>query len=225
LSNAVYTIIGALIAGIIGILVERYRRGMEVKDRHFNEIKEECLKPILTSLEKLTRNFEFGETHPPSRLDIEELLRRSIHWWDRFSFKGSMGVNPLLYEDLPNHFKDLAKLLEDVEMSFRKVYQQFLQAVLNLSNRIKSDPEFRAFEEKFGESSMDAVFFLSLGIDKGEWPNIFQRLSECKDVLEKLGNKFYGTQEAKEVRDMQKEMLEKINLCKREVEKFYIWLN
>jgi len=42
--NFISTIIGGFIAGLVGIWTERYRMGQEAKKKHFEDLKNICLK-------------------------------------------------------------------------------------------------------------------------------------------------------------------------------------
>jgi len=69
---------------------------------------------------------------PHLPLEVEEMLGKPVRLWEHFPFEGPSRADPLLQEDLPNHFKDLAKMLENVETSSPRAYPQFLQAAHDL---------------------------------------------------------------------------------------------
>lgn len=229
LPDVISMILGSLISGLVGvltaILIERYRRRLESRNEHFKDIKTRCLEPILEELSSLKQNFELGESRPPPRtLKIEELLKSEISWWKYYSL--ARRVDSLLYEDLPNHYKDLASKLEEVQKLIPIEYPKFLKAVKDLSEKIENDIEFIEFKKDFEtpviiETSaypFYGVFFSSLELDKGIWPNIYNYLEKRKDKLSRLGNKFRDTEEAKRLREIQTTMLNKIELIVREVE-------
>ncbi|MEM3130997.1 MAG: hypothetical protein QXX78_07920, partial [Nitrososphaerota archaeon] len=61
LLNILFTIMGGLIAGFAGILVEWWRRKIEIRDKHFQDIKTKCLEPILKQLLELRERYEFRD--------------------------------------------------------------------------------------------------------------------------------------------------------------------
>ncbi|MGB9760576.1 MAG: hypothetical protein ACPLZG_12175, partial [Thermoproteota archaeon] len=130
LQNAFFTILGGLISGLIGLFIEDKRRKNEKREKHFQEIKEQCLKPLRDELLYLHDMFEFGESKIPDIHSMEETLESGIHWWDYYSIK--TWCDKILFEDLRNHFSDLAKNLEEVEKRIRHEYPEFYKNILNL---------------------------------------------------------------------------------------------
>ena len=119
----VFTVLGGFIASFSGILTEWWRENRRLRDRHFDDIKHKCLEPILNRLSDLKHSFVFGESGPEWGLhEIEKLLKSDVHWWESFSFKGGLGANQLLYDDLKNHYPDLYRDLQDVEKRVRAGY-------------------------------------------------------------------------------------------------------
>jgi len=220
--DVVFTIIGGLVAGFAGLLIEGWRKEIEIRDKHFQDIKHNCLEPILKQLSELREYYEFRESKYLSLSHIEDLLKSDIHWWEYFSFKdGPNKANALLYDDLLNHYIELSQKLDAVQKSFKTDYPKFLQAICNLLRLIEEDTEFQEFKKEYerpviSEESFypyKAVFFLSLKIDKSNWPNIYSYFKPKLDKLMELGNKFYSTKEAERVRSMRIDMLNKIDLC------------
>lgn len=236
--GAIDTIIGALIAGLIGVFLEYYRRYLDTRDKHFEEIKEECLKPILVGiLKNLEEFFRINFIHRAK----EEL--ESERWWENFSFRAKfiivrssddprgykvLKVDPYLYDDLPNHYKELAKKLEKIQRLVSEKCPQLLQAAIELSNKIKSDPEFEAFRKGFrarvlydpreGLRLLYAVLYSSIQLGERYWGKIYEYVKERIDKVKELGNKFRDTEEAKKIEKIQKEVLEEIEQCKEEIE-------
>jgi hypothetical protein len=221
--NAVFTVLGGLIAGFSGILVEWWRENRKLRDRHFEDIKRRCLEPILKRLYDLKGNFVFGESGPEwtGSYEIEKLLASDVHWWESFSFKDGFGADALLYEDLKNHYPDLYRDLQNIEKRLRAGYTEYLQAVYELLKIIEDDQEFRAFEKKFERPILNftssypakAVIFLALGVDKSNWPNIYSYVKPKLDEAKRLQNKFYNNVEAQKVRTIINDMTTAIDKC------------
>jgi hypothetical protein len=229
--NVVFTIIGGLVAGFAGLLVEWRRKEIEIRDKHFQDIKHNCLEPILKQLSELREHYEFRESKYLTQYDIENLLKSDICWWEYFSFKDRLNkANALLYDDLLNHYRELSQKLDAVQKSFKTDYPKFLQANHNLSRLIEEDTEFQEFKKEYERPVISeesfypyrAVFFLSLKIDKSNWPNIYSYFKPKLDKLVELGNNFYSTKEAERVRSMRIDMLNKIDLCIERIEEILL---
>jgi len=80
--NIVFTILGGLITGFIGLLIEQWREGIRLRMKHFEDIKHKCLEPIRDELCRLRKYFDFGEGGPEwSSSNISQLLTSEIRWW------------------------------------------------------------------------------------------------------------------------------------------------
>ena len=229
--DALFTILGDFMATLGGILVEWWREERKLREKHFEDIKEMCLDPLLQKLDDLKREFVFGESGPRwSSLEIEELHNSDVRWWELFSFKSTCGINPLLYEDLKNHYVELYKELQELEWLIKAKYAMYLRAALKLLEVIESDPEFKAFEKLFEKAYGDkmssypryTVVFLALGVDKSYWPNIYSYIKRELDKALRLGNKFYNSIEVQEVRDMAREFKSKIDKCIQKIEEIVL---
>jgi hypothetical protein len=225
------TILGGFIAGLSGIIVEWWRENKRLREKHFEDIKRKCLEPILKQLYDLKSKFMFGESGPQWSLrGIEELLQSDIHWWESFSFKNGFGADALLYEDLENHYPDLYRNLQNIEIWVRANFAEYLQAIYNLLKIIEEDQEFKAFEKEFkgpcvNSTSLypaEAIFFSALGIDKSYWPNIYSYVKPKLDKVKHLQNKFYNTTEAQKLRDIINEMRTIIDECIDETKKIML---
>jgi len=148
--TALLTVLGGFLASLSGLLVEWWRESRRLRDRHFEDIKRNCLEPILEELSRLRRYFEFSEGGPRwSVSSIEESLRSEIRWWELFSFRD---VDKLLYEDLRNHYPDIYEGLENVKVWVRTRFAEYLQAIRDLLKVIEEDPDFKSIEEEFKRS-------------------------------------------------------------------------
>jgi hypothetical protein len=230
LENAFSTFLGALAGGLAAsisvMLVERWREGRRLRNRHFEDIKSKCLKPILEELDKLKGYFMpgerecFGGSH-----DVERILKSDVRWWENFSFKRG-DVEALLYEDLENHYPDLYKKLQNVEKLVRTEYVEYLRTALKLFKLIEDDPEFKAFveairKEKEGVVNLivsntisylkKAIFLQALGIDKSYWPNIYLYVKSELDRIPQ--SKFYNSVEAQKLRSIMQNMVIVIDGC------------
>ncbi|MGC9015028.1 MAG: hypothetical protein ACP5KW_11690, partial [Thermoproteota archaeon] len=186
----VFSILGGLISKLIDFFIEDKRRKNEKREKHFQEIKEQCLKPLRDGLLRLRGEFEFEESirMPIFRL-METILEGDIHWWDNYSLK--IWCDKTLFEDLRNHFPDLAKNLEEVEKRIRYNYPEFYKNILSLLKEIYSCKELNDLSNQivlhvgnYPKLPYDTVFLVALGYDKGCWPNYYNFLKEKMGKLD-----------------------------------------
>jgi hypothetical protein len=181
----IFTVIGGFITGVSGVLVayysEKRRRAME----HFRDIKHLCLEPVLRELQELRGRFVISESRHPHKMC--EQLEDEIPWWKSYSFRRV--ADPLLYEDLKNHYKDLYQNLENIEAWMRNKYPDFLLSICKLLEMISKEHEFKEFKAELERMNVDVggpliwedfpqnvVLFLLLDIDKDLWPSIYLRI-------------------------------------------------
>ncbi|MEM0005032.1 MAG: hypothetical protein QXN97_06850, partial [Desulfurococcaceae archaeon] len=122
--DLIFTIIinmGGFVVGVIsGILVERYREKRRRETEHFRDIKQRCLEPLLKELQGLKERLMISEARPPRKMC--EQLEYETHWLGRYSFRKITDVDPLLYDDLKNHYQDFYQDLEGIEAWVRTDY-------------------------------------------------------------------------------------------------------
>jgi len=74
--NITFTILGGLITGLIGLLIEQWRERIRLR-RHFRDVKHKYLKPTLEELYRLRIYFEFESGPKWSSSNIPQLLTPS----------------------------------------------------------------------------------------------------------------------------------------------------
>jgi hypothetical protein len=227
------TILGILIPVLSIVLptiallyIKLWEEKRRLKEKHFTEIKDKCLKPLLEKLKQLKNHFNLGEGGPEWNLyNISEELRQEIQWWKLFSFKNGFNVDQLLYEDLKNHYPNLYRDLESIETWIKTKYAEYLQAILNLLRIVEDDVEFKTLKQEFEpkgpirlpydpiDDYRRAIIFLALGVDKSRWPNIYRSIKGKLDETTRIGNKFYNSIEAEKVRSIIQDIATKIDKC------------
>jgi len=129
-------LLGGIISGLINWLLYKRKEIAEARKKHFEELKEYCIRPLLNALSDLMRNFNIEES-----LYFDYYLEapsRDVKWWENFSFEGGVR-NKLLYEDLRNHFKGFYEELKHIEeYVVRELYSKYLILMRELVLKAKS---------------------------------------------------------------------------------------
>jgi hypothetical protein len=185
------------------------------------------LKPLRDGLLRLRGEFEFGESRrmPIFRL-METILEGDIHWWDNYSLK--IWCDKILFEDLRNHFPDLAKNLEEVEKRIRHEYPEFYKNIISLLKEIYSCKELEELSKQivlsvgnYPNLPYDTVFLIALGYDKGYWLgnyNFFKEKMGKLDLIYELGNKYKESESCKKAREIRDNIESLIDSCTRQID-------
>ena len=216
----IFTIIGGFVAGVSGILVARYSEKRRREAEHLRDIKQHCLEPLLQELQHLRERVIISEARPLHRMCEE--LESETPWWEGYSFRKI--ADPLLYEDLKNHYRDLYQDLENIETWVRTKYPDFLLAICKLLERVSEDPEFKEFSDELGDMLVrgsfsledfpqNAVLFLILDVDKDLWPNIYPYVKPVMDKAMRLKEKLYIVSEAQRARKEMRSIVAMIDSC------------
>jgi len=168
------------------------------------------------------KNAPFKSAPAPSSLEKSGRKKAGI----RILPKEVMMNYEILYEDLKNHYPELYRDLQELESLIKTKYEAYLRTFQRFCKTIEDDPEFKELEKQFkkpyvDESSYlhDAVVFLALGVDKSHWPNIYSYFGRELDRVLRLGNKFYNSAEARELRNLINEFRSKIDACVEKIGK------
>jgi hypothetical protein len=214
------TILGGLISGLIGLLLERKRRKDQVLAKHFEEIKKDVLQPIIERHKYDDLQFELRED-TVSYDSLYKQLGQDIHWWDYFSLRS--GADNVLYEDLHNHFKDLTEKILQFEQAIKSNTPIFLKRLCDISKMISEDEECKSLVSvEVITPGMDpiwkyvqAILLVAMGYDKGVWPNLFNEIkNEGKiEAVYKIGIKYRETKEIEQILSIKRDTQEKIRSC------------
>jgi hypothetical protein len=155
-----------------------------------------------------------------------EELESETPWWRRYSFRKIADVDPLLYDDLKNHYRDLYQDLEGFESWVRTKYPNFLLTICRLLEMISSDSEFKGFKAEVERMHIgvggpfiqedfpqNAILFLILDVDKDLWPNTYSCVKPVMDKAIHLKEKFYMVSEAQRARKEMHNIKSMIDKC------------
>jgi hypothetical protein len=222
--DLIFTILGGFIAGVSGILVARYSEKRRREAEHLRDIKQRCLGPLLKELQGLKERLIISEARPLHK--ICEQLEFETSWWGSYSFGKITDVDPLLYDDLKNHYQDLYQDLEGIEAWMRTEYPNFLLAIYKLLEMISRDPEFKEFKAELERMNVgvgdpfiredfpqNIVLFLILDVDKDLWPNIYPYIKPVMNKAIHLKEKFYMATEAQNAREIMHNIMITIDNC------------
>jgi hypothetical protein len=222
ITSMIFTIIGGFVAGVSGILVARYSEKRRREAEHFRDIKQHCLEPLLKELRGLRERVIISEASPLHRMCGE--LESETPWWGSYSFRKIADVDPLLYDDLKNHYQDLYEDLKNIETWVRTKYPDFLLTICKLLEMISSDSEFEEFSDELGDMLVrgsfsledfpqNAVLFLVLDVDKDLWPNIYSHIKPVMNKAIHLKEKLYMVSEAQRARKEMHNIKSMIDNC------------
>ena len=214
---------------------ERLKGKEERSKKHLEDLKNECINPIREYLSDLKSSYMISERGSEWTIDeIKKELNHSTKWWNNFSFRNSTyGLNERLYEDLINHFPELYRCLENIEIWIRTKHEELLTAVLKLLETIENDKEYLEFKEKFEKTFEDRIkdhpyvssllskiiLFMTLEVDKTRWPNIYENFAKPLETeANRLARKFQNINDTKKVKQLISEINEVIEKCINEAE-------
>ena len=191
ITNIISGILG-FIGGIAGgWLAVWYRECLEVRRKHFKEIKEKVLNPILNGLTGLANRFHYNEDTPFETMF--EVLDREIRWFDVFSIENK-SEDKLLYADLQKHFPKLLQRYNIINDLIKNEYPRYLELLRRAHNAISQALHGRSLEsdilrdEKNFQKCLKVSIFELLGIDKYSYPNLHEEIKnlELSQLIEKV---------------------------------------
>jgi hypothetical protein len=228
--DLIFTILGGFIAGVSGILVAWYNEKKRRETEHLQDIKQRCLQPVLRELQDLKEWLMIGEARPLHW--VCEQLESEPRWWEDYSLREVAGADPLLYEDLKNHYQDIYQELEDIEAWVRTKYPDYLLAVCKLFEKMSGDPELKEFRAELvrmnavdgvffmrGDFPQNVILFLILDVDKDLWPKIYSGVKPVMDKAIRLKEKFYIVSEAQRAREEMHTITPMIDNCMDKIKK------
>jgi hypothetical protein len=258
ITSVIFTVIGGLVAGGVGYFATIVSLREQRKQKHFEEHKNN-LKAVSKALDQI-----WGEVWPfvsgaedlklyrppfgnTKRIENLEIKREPIAMELSNPFSDDnrtiqVGIDPILYDDIPTHFPELHKLLEETELEVRKNGKQILTLLNSLSANIYdklacSDMDFpywdgnKAIFKKFTDLKNEIIesdyagdiFLRVLGEDEDDWPNKVRWLksnnvyNEIRRLGEEIGNEFGN--DLNKLRDLHDLTFKHINGTKEEINK------
>jgi len=223
--NAVYTVLGGLIAGLVGWLLESRRRRYDAMLKHFDDIKKECLEPLKRELIDLCGRFGYVEGRLPTYEVLDVVSGAKVNAdtrWADYSFRNV--VNRVLYDDLVNHFPSLSKALTELEEDIRVVVPELLKALRVLYTLIHSDKEFAQLKDlQLAPEPIHFIFLVAISVEESQWPLTYREINrQAIDRLVRIGEKYRGSREARRVREISESILTKAKRCLNEIEKIMV---
>ena len=223
------TILGGLISGAIGVLLEHLRVKNEARKKHFHDLKESCIRPLKNELTSILNSFTRFEAKLVKSRTYREMLEREIKSWEDYSIRTSIG-SPILFDDLGKHFRDLPESLREIEDFFKENYPEFLKSNFELLQKIENDERLKELSNEIARSQrgpnvvvvsdlpevpFKAVFFLAIEYDKRSWPNIYEWLAkfESRSLIYEVGEEYHGSEPAVKIRSLMRKAEHLIGPC------------
>ena len=196
-SQVILTVLGGAITAItgiyVGLLLDKRHTKEKVRFDHFDQIKSKVLEPIKTKLGYYKGDYETNEAHRFNSKTYEKTMALPTHWWDYFSVSDT--ANPILLEDLPNHFKELPPLFDQVQNLVRSRTSEYLKIRTDVSMSLyevfkeckTADGNSKLFAENELEMAAHAVMMTLMGYSRRTglpWITLSQKegrlISSCK---------------------------------------------
>ena len=261
-TTVILTIIGGLIAGLIGLLTTKVSLRDQRKQMHLKEHKNNLLAvrealdqirkdvwPLIGSAEELKLpQSPFGNLSLVQNLKIKDvpvIMHQSILSLGR-NETFQLGIDSILYDDIPSHFRDLDKLLEKTENKFNKSGSTTLKLLNDLSeiiynklNNVDIDfpsipirtekgfnpttTKFKYLSDEDKLSNAGYIFLMVIGEDEDKWQNNVERLKnmalydKLKKLSEEIINEFGG--DLNQLRELRDQIFRNINETKEEIDK------
>ena len=216
--------VGNIISGILGFiggiaggwLAVWYRECLEVKRKHFKEIKEKVLNPILNGLMGLANGFHYNEDTPFETMF--EMLNREIRRFDIFSIE-SESEDKLLYADLQKHFPKLLQRYNVINDLIKNEYPRYLELLRRTYNAVSQVLHVRSLEldilkdEKNFQKCLKVSTFKLLGIDKYSYPNLYEEIKTLKlgQLIEEIVKEISSKPFVKELLELRARILDFLN--------------
>ena len=218
--EAVGSIISSILGFIGGIaggwLAVWYRECLEIRRRHFKEIKKKVLIPILNGLVALANGFHYNES---TSFETEfEKLDREIRPFDIFSIE-SKCEDKLLYADLQKHFPKLLQRYKAINDLVKNEYIQYLKLLRRIYNVMNQVLHTKSLEldvlrnEKNFQKCLKVSIFKLLKIDKYSYPNLHEDIKKLKlnQFIEKIVKEISSRPFVKELHELRARILNFLN--------------
>ncbi len=222
----------ALIVTAIGVFLgplfaERNKKINERRNSHFNKIKDDCLKPVIGSIDNLLwDHFTISENpyNYEGILQHKEFLSKGITdiklWYSLIGHAstGDHALNQLLYDDLQIHFSKLKESIDDAQKFLNEKCHDYemkrIELVIKLF--VMLGPKIKSMSEQNQakiERAVSVALLCIFDYDKSFWPNyyiaassdgtlkIVQEAIDNNEEIKNLGN------EVKEIHDKSKSKL------------------
>jgi len=229
IETVVLTVLGGLVAGLVGYIGTIAYLKEERKKEHLKEHKRN-LETVSKALDGIFKDIwifgkdpdvltlprsPFGDEKRVANIDIrkEPVPAEIANPISGNRSVGQAGIDNVLYEDIPPHFPQLFRILNETEKEAKNNGIKILRLLNSLSDLIYmkldacdldfpylngSNTEFRKFRdlrnEIYEQDYASSVFLFVIGKDEDHWPNRCGRLkrNNIYDGLKKL---------AEEIRD------------------------
>jgi len=200
----------------------RVQEELAARAEHFRDIKENCLKKVLSEIKRFERHFSLREGEISSWIRNTSRIPPRSDWCRTFSFGFEDPPTThytILLHDLRNHFPNLVKKLKDFETRMKELcplhdrkYYEAAMLVYEATGKITKEATDRAV-------LTEAVLMSLAGYRQEAWPNDRDCLTE-KGLLEhvdKLTNKLKSDETIKEYLTLRNTALSLIKEVKEEV--------
>ena len=258
ITSVVFTVIGGLVAGGVGYFATIVGLREQRKQRHL-EYHKKNLKVVSKALDQIWKDVwpfvygaedlklpktPFGNEKWVANLEIknEPIAMELSNPFSGDNHTIQVGIDSILYDDIPAHFLDLHKLLEETEQEVKENGVQILRLLNSLSANIYeklegSNIEFpyrdgnKTVSKKFADLKNEVIetdyagdiFLMVIVEDENNWSNKVRWLKynnvydEIRRLGEEIGNEF--GENLNRLSGLHGRLLQRINETKEEINK------
>jgi hypothetical protein len=184
LAAAIITAVGVFLGPYVA---ERIRKRGEARQIHLSRIKDSCLSPLVVATGEIWKYVRIDEA---ATFDFGMIgkLKRDYRKANLATYADPRFFDPLLYEDLKNHFPDLSKQIDQLNstaldgeyIAFQKSRSELLMKLYAFfSPFVVSKYGQKPNEnQQFINRAVVASLLRILEMSSDEWPNMYNSLRE-----------------------------------------------
>lgn len=256
ITSVVFTVIGGLVAGGVGYFATIVSLREQRKQRHLEDHKNN-LSAVTKAIDQISTEVwpfvygaenlklpkpHFGNEKRAVNIQIktEPIAMEIIDPYSNDNRIIQMGIDQILYDDMPVHFPELHKLLDKTELEVKDNGKQILKLLNSLSANIYEklsgiDVDFPYWDgnktvlKKFADLKNELIetdyggmiFLIVIGEDEDNWPNRIRWLKSNNfyDEIRQLGQEIrneFGS-DLDQLRELHDRIFQRIKEAKEEI--------
>jgi len=225
--TVIFSLLSALTSSFLAAyLTYRYTELSWRRRKHFEDIKENCLRKVLEGIEYFERHFALYEDKISGWVKAGSFSREppSSEWCKLFSFEFERPPTThyrILLHDLENHFPELVKKLRSFEEKMRELCPLYDKILYELTKLVYIEAGNVTTNIPGRDILTEAVIMILAGYGEEYWPND-KRALESKGLLEHIDvlvNRLKDSKMIKEFNEIRENCLFLVSDVKKDIMK------